>query len=129
MGVANEELLDNFTEAAVRRDEPRLAEARESLEIAMGADALIDAAAVVACFQRLNRISDGTGIALDEQMVMMTASLRDQLNIDAVASAANTPELHGLKKFMSFVMRPLEGLMMRAMQKGIAKAQAKNSGE
>jgi len=83
----------------------------------------------VACFQRLNRIADGTGIALDEQMLMMTEGLRDELHIDAFASAANTPKLHGLKKIMSFLMRPLEGFMMRAMQKGIAKAQAKNSGK
>jgi len=126
VGVMREELLNNFAEGAVLRDEARLAEAREALELAMGADALIDAAAVVACFQRLNRIADGTGIALDEQMLMMTGSLRDELNIDAFASAANTPKLPGRKRFMSFLMRPLEGLMMRAMQKGIAKAQAKN---
>jgi len=125
VGVAHEELLINFTEGAVLRNEPRLAEAREALELAMGADALIDAAAVVACFQRLNRIADGTGIALDEQMLMMTGSLRDELKIDALASAANTPKLAGLKKIMSFLLRPFEGSMMRAMQKGIAKVQAK----
>jgi hypothetical protein len=125
VGVVHEELLNNFTEGAVLRDEPRLAEAREALELAMGADALIDAAAVVACFQRLNRIADGTGIALDERMLMMTGSLRAELKIDAFASAANTPKLAGLKKVMSFLLRPFEGSMMRAMQKGIAKAQAK----
>jgi hypothetical protein len=30
-----------------------------------------------------------------------------------------------MKKIRAILMRPLEGLMMRAMQKGIQKAQAK----
>ena len=127
VGVINEGLLGDFTDAALRRDEKRLAEAREALELAMGPDALIDTAAVFACFQRLNRMSDGVGIALDEQMVIMTAGLRDKLNIDDYATAANTPHLQGMKKFRALLMRPLESLMMRAMQKGIQRAQAKKS--
>jgi len=91
----------------------------------MGTDALVDAAAVIGCFQRLNRMADGAGIALDEQMVIMTSRLQDELSIDAYATAANTPELRGMNKVRSILMRPLEGLMMRAMQKGIQKAQAK----
>jgi hypothetical protein len=125
VGVVNETLLNDFVEAAVRRDEPRLAEAREALELKMGNDALVDAAAVIGCFQRLNRMADGAGIELDEQMVMMTSGLRKELKIDDYASAANTPKLTGLKKILSIIMRPLEGFMIRAMQKGIQKAQAK----
>ena len=125
MGVVNETLLNEFVEAAVHRDEPRLAEAREALELEMGTDALVDAAAVIGCFQRLNRMADGAGIELDEQMIMMTAGIRDELKIDDYASAANTPKLTGMKRLLSVVMRPFEGFMMRAMQKGIQKAQAK----
>lgn len=125
VGVANEELLDNFTKAALLRDERRLAEAREALELAMGRDALVDAAAVIGCFQRLNRMADGTGIALDEQMMFMTTGLRQILSIDDYATAANTPKLRGMKKVRAMLMRPLEGLMMRAMQKGIQKSQEK----
>ncbi len=124
MGVRHESLLDDFVEAAVRRDEPRLAEAREALETTLGPDALVDAAAVIGCFQRLNRMTDGTGIALDEQMVMMTSGLRAELDIDHFISAENTPTLSGFKKALSVLMRPFEGLMTRAMQKGIQKAQA-----
>jgi len=93
----------------------------------MGPDSLVDAAAVIGCFQRLNRMADGVGIALDEQMVIMTAGLRNKLGIDDYATAANTPELRGMKKFRAALMRPLESLMMRTMQKGIQKAQAKKS--
>jgi hypothetical protein len=129
VGVVDESLLNEFTDAAVRRDTSRLAEAREALEKKMGAEALVDAAAVIGCFQRLNRMADGAGIELDEQMVLMTAGLRDELQIDDYASAANTPELTGTKKILSFLMRPLEGFMMRAMQKGIQKAQSKEQKE
>ena len=129
MGVSHEDLLNEFTDAAVRRDEPRLAESREALEIKLGPDALVDAAAVISCFQRLNRVADGAGIALEEQMLIMTAGLRDKLDIDTYISGANTPELSGLKRVVAFLMRPLEGLMVRAMQKGIQKAQAKNQPE
>jgi hypothetical protein len=129
VGVTNETLLNNFVEAAVRRNQPLLAEAREALELKAGTDALVDAAAVIGCFQRLNRMADGTGIELDEQMVMMTASLRDELSIDAYYSAANTPKLRGMKKLLSTVLRPFENFMMRAMQKGIQKAQARRAGQ
>ncbi len=125
MGVVDEQLLNEFVEAAAHRDEPRLAEAREALEMKMGANALVDAAAVIGCFQRLNRMSDGAGIELDEQMLMMTAGLRAELKIDDYVSAANTPKLTGLKRILSVFMRPLENFMMRAMQKGIQKAQAR----
>jgi hypothetical protein len=68
---------------------------------------------------------DGAGIELDEQMLMMTAGLRAELKIDDYVSAANTPKLTGLKRILSVFMRPLENFMMRAMQKGIQKAQAR----
>jgi hypothetical protein len=88
----------------------------------MGPDALVDAAAVIACFQRLNRMADGTGIALDEQMVMMTAGLRDKLDVGDYVSARNTPKLRGFKKALATILRPLETYMARAMQKGIKRA-------
>jgi len=59
------------------------------------------------------------------EMLIMTASLREKLSIDGYATAANTPKLRGMKKIRATLMRPLEGLMMRAMQKGVQKAQAK----
>ncbi len=84
---------------------------------------------MIGCFQRLNRVADGTGIALEEQMLIMTAGLRSKLDIDTYVSAANTPELSSWKRAVAFLIRPLEGLMVRAMQKGIQKAQAKDQAE
>ena len=61
-------------------------------------------------------------------MIEFTETLSgDKLSIDGYATAANTPQLQGMKKFRALLMRPLESLMMRAMQKGIQKAQAKKS--
>jgi hypothetical protein len=126
VGVVNEELLNKFTQAALQRDENCLADAREAMILTMGTDALVDSAAVIGCFQRLNRMADGAGIALDEQMMIMTAGLQEKLSVDTFATAENTPKLSGMKKIRAMLMRPLEGLMVRAMQKGIQKAQAKN---
>jgi hypothetical protein len=129
VGVVDETLLNDFVEAAVRWDEPRLALAREALESKIGVDAVVDAAAVIGCFQRLNRMADGAGIELDEQMLLMTAGIREELNIEGYFSAANTPKLRGLKRILSVLLRPLEGFMMRAMQKGIQKAQSRQREE
>ena len=89
-GVANEALLNNFTEAAVRMDEPALTLARDALELELGTAALVDAAGVIGNFQRMNRIADGCGIALDDAFAAMTIELRRELDIDGFMSAANT---------------------------------------
>lgn len=124
VGIAHETEIGSFLDATLRHDENALIEASKALATAVGPEAVVDSAAVIACFQRLNRMADGVGIALDEQMVIMTAGLRAELDIDDYATAANTPELSGLNKVQAFLMKPLQGLMMRAMQKGIQKAQA-----
>jgi len=89
-GVANEELLRNFTEAAVRMDEPALAVARDALELELGAEALVDAAAVIGNFQRMNRIADGCGIALGDTFAALIVDLRQELDIEGFMSAANS---------------------------------------
>ena len=79
-----------FADAAVGRT-PNLAEAREALRAAMGADAVVDCAAVVANFQRMVRIADGCGIPLDPSTIGASADFRADLGVHAYASAANTP--------------------------------------
>ena len=89
-GVKHGGVLLRFADAAVGRS-PGLAEAREALHAAMGADAVVDCAAVVANFQRLVRIADGCGIPLDDATLEASADFRDELGINVYASAANTP--------------------------------------
>ena len=58
--------LIEFAEAAIAGNDGRLATARESLSGLLGAEAVVDAAAVIAAFSMNVRIADATGIPLDE---------------------------------------------------------------
>ena len=89
-GVEHGAVLLRFADAAVGRA-PDLAEAREALHAAMGADAVVDCAAVVANFQRMVRIADGCGIPLDPVAIGASADFRERLGVHAYSSAANTP--------------------------------------
>ncbi len=87
--VAAGALLSEFTEAIVRRD-PALAQIRDRVIATLGAEAMVDSAAVVANFQRMVRIADGLGIPIDESWRDRNANLRDRLGVSAFASSANT---------------------------------------
>ena len=83
-------LLGEFTEAVVRRD-PELTQIRERVVETMGPEAMVDAAAVVANFQRMVRIADGIGIPIDESWRDYSAEMREGLGVGEFASSANTP--------------------------------------
>ncbi|MDE2894681.1 MAG: hypothetical protein OXN87_04695 [Chloroflexota bacterium] len=88
-GVPQGSLLTAFAEAAVRRTDA-LPGLREQIASELGAQELVDAAGVVANFQRMVRIADGCGIPLDEFTRDATDDVRDELGIHEYASAANT---------------------------------------
>ncbi len=81
-GVLAEAELVSFAEAALARDTDAISAARSELEREIGTQAMIDAAAVIANFQRMVRIADGTGIPLDAPMAMVTEELREALGIN-----------------------------------------------
>jgi hypothetical protein len=89
-GVAHGDVLVRFAEQVVG-DGDDLDRARDELMAAMGAAALVDAAAVVGNFERMVRIADGTGIPLDAPVAAMTGELRADLGLDDYSSASNTP--------------------------------------
>ena len=62
--VAQSEILLEFADAAVQRDVPALASARDKVHAALGPGALVDASVLVGNFERMNRIADACGIAL-----------------------------------------------------------------
>ena len=100
-GVAHGDLLVSFAEAAFAAADERdaeLAAVRNKLLTAAGPDSLVDAAAVVANFQRMVRVADGTGIPLDNQLNTLTAGLREDLGIDQFASASNTAKVGSAAK-------------------------------
>ena len=89
-GVAFGNELMHFAEAMASRDDVSLVSSREILLETAGAEALVEAAAVAANFQRMVRIADSIGIPLDESNVSFTADIRDQLDLGRFHSANNS---------------------------------------
>ena len=88
-GVPHGSLLTAFAEAAVHQTDA-LSGLREQIVAELGVQELVDAAGVVANFQRMVRIADGCGIPLDEFTKDATEDCREELGLHQYASAANT---------------------------------------
>lgn len=84
-GIPHGRLLVEFAEAVLGSDDFRLAQARKRLGETLGTEALVDAAAVVANFNAIDRVADATGIPIDAERLELTADLRAELGIDAFA--------------------------------------------
>ena len=84
-GVPHGAFLVDFAEAVLGDDEERLSRARTALRETLGNAALVDAAAVVAFFNAIDRIADATGIPLDPERVPQTADFRATLGLDTFA--------------------------------------------
>ena len=80
-GVANGALLLRFTEAVLTRDRSALPSARQALADAMGAEAVVDAAAVIATFEGNVRIADATGIPLDPGSEQLRRKIGEALGV------------------------------------------------
>jgi hypothetical protein len=85
-GVVHETALLAFADAAVGAA-GSLAEARLALATLVGPEAMIDAAAVVAGFDAITRVADGTGIPLEPPKAQASAGWRASLGIDAFWAA------------------------------------------
>jgi hypothetical protein len=80
-------LLVAFAEAVLGTDEGRLAAARAAVRQSMGDAALVDAAAVAATFNAIDRVADSTGIPIEHGKAEATADLRTALGIDVFAES------------------------------------------
>jgi hypothetical protein len=78
-------LLVAFAEAALGSDEARLSAVRSDIRASMGDAALVDAAAIVATFNAIDRVADSTGIPIEEGKAAATADVRAALGINAFA--------------------------------------------
>ena len=76
----------SFVEACFG-DGDDLAAVRDEVTTRLGADHLINAAAVVANFHMMTRIADATGTPLDPGTAGMSVELRNDLGLDALTSA------------------------------------------
>ena len=115
--VPAEKELIAFAEAALGDDQQAISVAREKLEERIGTEGMVDSAGVVANFQRMVRIADGTGIPLDTPVAIITAGIRDDLGINEFGSADNTPEVGFLKRILGMILTPLLPFIFRSMAK------------
>jgi hypothetical protein len=86
-GIAESALLIEFSEAIIVGDDARLAKARDEVVRRLGAAALVDAAAVAALFNGIDRVADATGITLEDDKAASTAEIRAAIGIDEFAKA------------------------------------------
>lgn len=87
-GIPYGALLARFAGAAIGDEGDGLAAARSELIGALGDAAMVDASAIVATFNAIDRLADATGIPIDEVRLAPTADLREQLGINAFPSGA-----------------------------------------
>ena len=80
-------LLVAFAEAVLGVDNERLADTRSRIRITMGDAALVDAAAIVATFNAIDRVADATGIQIEDAKAQATADVRAALGINAFAES------------------------------------------
>jgi len=81
------ELLRDFVDAVVGDDPDRAEAARATVIDRLGPDWLVDASAVVANFEMMTRLADGTGARLLPQRIEQAAALRAELGLDQFPSA------------------------------------------
>lgn len=81
-GIPEGALLIDFAEAILGDDEGRLGRARAAIAAAMGAAALVDAAAIAGLFNAIDRVADATGAPLEEAKAADTVSLRCAIGVD-----------------------------------------------
>ena len=86
-GIPESALLIEFSEAIIVGDDARLAKARAKVARTLGAAALVDAAAVAALFNGIDRVADSTGIPLEDEKAVSTAEIRAKIGIDEFAMA------------------------------------------
>ena len=110
-GVAHGALLSDFATAAVTGDEPKLERTRREILDKLGPEELVDAAALVAHYEKMDRIADATGLPLDAPMQVLGGELRDSLGIGKFTSAQNTkaagPVLSALQRTLRAILFPV----------------------
>ncbi|MPZ32725.1 MAG: hypothetical protein GEV13_17315 [Rhodospirillales bacterium] len=81
-GVAHEAELLAFADSALGVA-GHVDETRSALVAVLGSDAMTDAAAVIAGFDAITRVADGSGIPLEPARAEATAEWRASLGVDA----------------------------------------------
>jgi hypothetical protein len=80
-------LLIAFADAVLGTDDRRLAGLQADIRAALGNAALVDAAAVAATFNAIDRVADSTGVPIEDEKAQASADLRATLGINAFAES------------------------------------------
>jgi hypothetical protein len=80
-------LLVAFADAVLGSDDARLAAIRSEIRAKLGDAALVDAAAIAATFNAIDRVADATGIPIEDAKAEATADFRAALGINAFAES------------------------------------------
>ena len=102
-GIEHGVELADFAGAIAKRDDQAMAQTRDALTRVAGPEALVEAAAVAANFQRMTRIADATGIPLDGKAMVMSHSVRNEIGVESFASAKNSKPLSAMQKAFASV--------------------------
>jgi len=81
-GIPDADVLIRLAEAVVGYDTDEIAAARQAVLDRMGAAALVDAAAVAANFNAIDRVADSIGIPLEEEKALHSEEFREELGIN-----------------------------------------------
>lgn len=82
-GVPHAGVLIEFAEAILDTNPDRLRAARHAVVGAVGEAGLVDAAAVAANFNAIDRVADSTGVPLEDEKAALTEDFREVLGINA----------------------------------------------
>jgi hypothetical protein len=85
--IAHGRLLVDYADAVIGNDSAALALAQAQIRARMGDAALVDAAAIVATFNAIDRVADATGIPIEDAKAESSAELRKSLGIDTFAES------------------------------------------
>ena len=83
-------VLLRYCDALVETNVAALNAARDAVEVALGAAAIVGAAAVAANFTKNDRLANGLGIPIDDFMFKSTVELRAELGLNNYRTAINT---------------------------------------
>jgi hypothetical protein len=78
-------LLVAFADAVLGDDDGRLKEIQADIRDQIGDAAFVDAAAIAATFNAIDRVADATGIPIEDNKAASTADFRAELGINTFA--------------------------------------------
>lgn len=93
-GVPEGRALINFTDALVEQSSDGLRDARQVLAQRLGADAVVQSAAVAATFSMLDRVANATGIPFEKEFAPAARPIQNVLGLEKFRSAANSAVEH-----------------------------------